>query len=62
LLELVEIRARAKGAVAIALDTSESADDLIRWYQACGYSLVGHIQWDLAVVNYRSVILSKALG
>jgi ribosomal protein S18 acetylase RimI-like enzyme len=62
LLALVEQRARDMGAMAIALDTSEHAEQLIRWYESCGYSFVEYVQWDLDIVNYRSVILSKDLG
>jgi ribosomal protein S18 acetylase RimI-like enzyme len=61
LVELVEARARERGAVAVALDTSERADHLIKWYESLGYSFVEYIQWDLEVVNYRSVVLSKPL-
>jgi hypothetical protein len=61
-MDLVEARARERGAVAIALDTSERAEHLIRWYESRGYSFVEYVQWDLEIVNYRSVILSKPLA
>jgi len=59
LMAFVEDRAAATGAREIALDTSEGATHLIRWYERLGYRLVGHAQWYGKV--YRSVILSKSL-
>jgi GNAT superfamily N-acetyltransferase len=60
LVELVERRARAKGVVELALDTAETADELIAFYARRGYRFVEHLRWD--VVNYRSVVMSKRVG
>ena len=60
LLEWVEGEALRRGATELALDTAEGAAHLRRWYGARGYRLVAHAQW--GVTNYRSVILSRALG
>ncbi len=60
LMDLVEARAASLGAAELALDTSERADHLIALYERRGYRLVDHTQWE--GVNYRSVIMSKALG
>ena len=57
LVELVEHRAGATGAVEISLDTSEKAETLIAWYRARGFRFVQWVRW--GVVNYRSVVLSK---
>jgi DNA-binding winged helix-turn-helix (wHTH) protein len=43
----------------LALDTAETADDLIAFYTRRGYRFVDHVRWD--AVNYRSVVLSKRL-
>lgn len=60
LTDFVERRAADLGANEIALDTAEPAAQLIAFYEARGYRLIGHEQWKH--VNYRSVILSKVLG
>lgn len=52
--------ARSRGMLELALDTAEPAGHLIEWYARIGYRIVGHHRWD--VTNYRSVIMSKALG
>ncbi|MGE4064138.1 MAG: GNAT family N-acetyltransferase [Rhodospirillaceae bacterium] len=54
-----EERARSNGAKEIALDTSEGASHLIRWYTALGYREVDIVQWQGK--TYRSLILSKTL-
>ncbi len=59
LLDLVEIRAKECGATHLALDTSEDAHHLLAVYDRWGYKFVQHTQW--REVNYRSVVLSKAL-
>lgn len=59
MMNMLEARARDLGAVELALDTSEHADNLIGMYAKRGYRLVDHVQWK--VTNYRSVILSKDL-
>lgn len=60
LLMQVEAMARGAGAREIALDTAEPATHLVAWYTRLGYRFVEHAQW--SHTNYRSVILSKALG
>ncbi len=57
LVDIVEQKARATGAVEISLDTSEKAESLIAWYFRRGYRFVQWVRWE--VVNYRSVVLSK---
>ena len=59
LLEVVEGRARAKGATHLALDTSEDAHHLLELYDRWGFQFVQHTRW--REVNYRSVVLTKAL-
>ncbi len=59
LLEQGEAWARAKGYQRMALDTAESAHDLIYYYTNRGYSPVCHVQWPGK--NYRSVVLGKSL-
>lgn len=59
LLNIVEQCARSDGASALALDTSEHAAELIRWYSRRGFTLAGRTRWP--EVNYDSVILQKAL-
>jgi len=49
-----------RAAGEVALDTSEHASHLIALYTRRGYRFVEHVRWD--TVNYRSVVLSKALG
>jgi len=60
LMDFAEHFARLRGARELALDTAESADDLIDFYRVRLYREVGHVQWD--VTNYRSVVLSKELN
>ena len=57
LVELVEHKAVATGAVEVSLDTSEKAETLIAWYLDRGFRFVQWVRWE--VVNYRSVVLSK---
>ena len=59
LMDIVEARAREKGVVELALDTSEHAEALIAMYTKRGYRFIEYSKWD--IVNYRSVILSKRL-
>jgi GNAT superfamily N-acetyltransferase len=59
LLTMVEELATERGVAQLALDTSEHATELIRFYAARGYGFVEHARWP--DVNYRSVILAKAL-
>ena len=59
LLDFVESRAKALGAVELALDTAEQADKLIAMYAKRNYRFIEYVRWD--ETNYRSVIMSKAL-
>ena len=59
MMTLIETRAKELGALELALDTSEHAEDLIRMYEKRGYKHVSYTQWE--VTNYRSVILTKFL-
>jgi SAM-dependent methyltransferase/GNAT superfamily N-acetyltransferase len=60
LIRHVEGVALAAGAKELALDTSEWAAHLLDWYGSLGYRIVDEARWQ--GVNYRSVIMSKALG
>ena len=60
LLNFAEHFARLNGASELALDTAETANELIEFYLARSYRPVGHVQWD--VTNYRSILLCKELG
>jgi len=51
--------ARAVGATEIALDTAETAYDLIALYRRWGFEIVDTADWDST--NYISVIMSKPL-
>jgi GNAT superfamily N-acetyltransferase len=59
LLNQVEKTAKSLHVQHLALDTSEHAFELIRFYRVRGYEFVENVQWD--VTNYRSVIMSKTL-
>lgn len=59
LLDFAEHYVRLRGARELALDTAETASNLIDYYKSRGYRQTGHVQWD--VTNYRSVIMSKEL-
>ena len=59
LMDFVESYAISKGKKQIVLDTSEKAFHLIDYYGKRGYVIVQHWQWP--DVNYRSVVMSKAL-
>jgi ribosomal protein S18 acetylase RimI-like enzyme len=60
LMDFVERRAAAIGASELALDTSERADHLIRFYTNRGYRFVEYIQHEGE--TYRSAIFSKTLS
>jgi ribosomal protein S18 acetylase RimI-like enzyme len=60
LLDRVECRAVELGAAELALDTAESARQLIDMYQRRGYRIVEQVSWQTR--NYRSVILSRTLA
>jgi GNAT superfamily N-acetyltransferase len=59
LMGALEGAARECRAAELALDTSEKAERLIRWYERLGFRFVQHVSWD--DTNYRSVVLSKPL-
>jgi GNAT superfamily N-acetyltransferase len=59
LLQKVEDLAREWGLTQIALDTSEHATGLIKYYEKRGYKFLDFVQWP--DVNYRSVRLVKEL-
>lgn len=59
LLSFVEAWVKGEGALELALDTSEKAEELIKWYKKRGYRFVEHAL--LPSVSYRSVVLSKKL-
>ncbi|MCD6249415.1 MAG: GNAT family N-acetyltransferase [candidate division Zixibacteria bacterium] len=59
LMRHAEESAVRDGASELALDTSEQATHLIKWYERMGFRFVGHIDWE--ITNYRSVIMSKML-
>ena len=60
LLEYVERLALLRGVKILALDTSEQAAHVIRFYEARGYRFVEHARWP--DVNYRSVVLAKPIA
>jgi GNAT superfamily N-acetyltransferase len=59
LISTAEAYARSRGDEWLAIDTADSAEHLIRWYERLGYRFVEYTCWD--VTNYRSVIMSKRL-
>lgn len=59
MMDFVENYAKSKGKTELALDTSEQALHLIKYYEKRGYRFIQHHQW--SVTNYRSVIMSKKL-
>ncbi len=59
LYQIVEDHARQMGATEIALDTAETAHDLIAMYRRWGFEIVDSANWDST--NYVSVIMSKPL-
>jgi GNAT superfamily N-acetyltransferase len=60
LLDHVEDRARACGAKELALDTTESAEELIAIYTRRGFRFIEYVDWR-PTTNYRSVLMSKTL-
>lgn len=60
LLGAVESRARSMGFTELALSMAEPDTALMRFYERRGYRFVEHWRWPYT--NYRSAILSKALG
>lgn len=59
LMDMAEERARDMAFAQVVLNTSEHAGRLIRFYARRGYRFVEYTQW--ADVNYRSVVMAKAL-
>ncbi len=59
LVDLVEQLALLRGVEHLALDTSEGATELIRFYERRGFRFVEHVRWH--GVNYRSVVMAKAV-
>ena len=60
LYQTVENHARALGATEIALDTAETAHDLIATYRRWRFTVVDTADWEST--NYISVIMSKPLN
>ncbi len=60
LMRKVEEMGRRDGAAWMSLNTSENAHHLIAYYQRKGYRFIEHVQW--RDVNYRSVVMAKALA
>lgn len=60
LMQFAEQRAQRLGAREVAVDTAEQAFHLLRFYERRGYREVAREQWEHT--NYRSIVLSKALG
>ena len=60
LVTSVEREAKRLGLTKLALDTVETASDLIEYYQKRGFRPVGHVQW--WEKTYRSVLMVKELS
>jgi GNAT superfamily N-acetyltransferase len=60
LYQTVEDHARAVGATEIALDTAETAHDLMAMYRRWGFEIVDTADWEST--NYISVIMAKPLN
>lgn len=59
LLKFVEQQAKQLGFSELALDTSENAEPLIRFYEKRGYRIVSYHQWSRT--PFKSVVLSKSI-
>jgi ribosomal protein S18 acetylase RimI-like enzyme len=59
LFDRAESHAHEIGLDEVALDTAETAQHLIDWYERLGYRLIECVSWE--VTNYRSVVLGKKL-
>ena len=59
MIRAAERRAIDIGSCELALDTAESASDLIAWYEREGFRFVEHVQWSDKI--YRSVVMAKHL-
>ena len=60
LLDATEARAREMGLSELACSMAESDTKLMRFYEKLGFRLIEWWQWPYT--NYRSAIVSKALG
>ena len=60
LYQTVENHAMSLGATEIALDTAETAHDLIATYRRWGFEIVDRADWEST--NYISVIMAKPLN
>jgi GNAT superfamily N-acetyltransferase len=60
LVEIVEQKGIEDGAAEMALSMAEPDKDLMGFYQKRGYRIIEYWQWPYT--NYRSAIMSKALG
>lgn len=60
LIEIAENLAKKDNAEEIAIDTAESAYELIKFYTSLGYKPAGHTRWN--EVNYKSLLLSKTIS
>lgn len=59
LYQTVEDHCRANNVKTLALDTAETASQLIDMYHRWGFKVVDRVKWD--VTNYHSVIMAKIL-
>jgi GNAT superfamily N-acetyltransferase len=57
LLLEAESKAWRAAAAEMACDTAAAAQDLVRWYQRCGYRVVDQTRWQ--DTNHVNVVLSK---
>lgn len=59
LINAVEEEAKTLGYDRLALDTIETATDLVEYYKRRGFEPVGHVQWPGK--TYRSLVMCKPL-
>ncbi len=59
MIAFMEDYARNQGCAELSLDTAESAEHLIKWYERLGYRFIEYVSWE--ITNYRSVVMSKTL-
>lgn len=59
MLEHLCHRARALGAIKVALDTAKPAEWLVKWYEKRGFRVVGSVQW--SDKTYESHIMLRDL-
>lgn len=60
MIAFMETYARNLGCAELSLDTAETAEHLIQWYERLGYRFIEYVSWD--ITNYRSVVMSKTLA